>query len=141
MNYVKGSESAGEKVALTSACKEKTLREVRRVLKPAGSVHMLDFKGAEADGSGVVRQIVVHHIKKVFLSPWRRFFGLGLHADSSIRENARRERGLCLAGFQKRIWLSEKQLLNLRCHRITMVQATESRKGLNLPFHAQSEFL
>jgi site-specific recombinase XerC len=24
---------------------------------------------------------------------------LGLHADSSIRENARRERGLCLAGF------------------------------------------
>src|ERR1700741_1310899 len=34
---------------------------------------------------------------------------------ASIRENARRERGLCLAGFQKRIWLSEKQLLNLRC--------------------------
>ncbi len=59
---------------------------------------------------------------------------MGLHADSSIRENARRERGLCLAGFQKRIWLSEKQLLNLRCHRISMVQATESRKGLNLPF-------
>ena len=24
---------------------------------------------------------------------------MGLHADSSIRENARRERGLCLAGF------------------------------------------
>jgi hypothetical protein len=59
---------------------------------------------------------------------------LGLHVDSSIRENVRRERGLCLAGFQKRIWLSEKQLLNLRCHRITMVQATESRKGLNLVF-------
>jgi hypothetical protein len=59
---------------------------------------------------------------------------LGLHADSSIRENARRERGLCLAGFQKRIWLSEKSLLNLRCRRITMVQATDSRKGLNLPF-------
>jgi hypothetical protein len=58
---------------------------------------------------------------KGFLSPWRRFFGLGLHADSSIRESARRERGLCLAGFQKRIWLSEKQILNLRCHRITMV--------------------
>jgi hypothetical protein len=34
---------------------------------------------------------------KGFLSPGRRFFGLGLHADSSIRENARRERGLCLA--------------------------------------------
>ena len=58
---------------------------------------------------------------KGFLSPWRRFFGLGLHVDSSIRENVRREPGLCLAGFQKRIWLSEKQLLNLRCHRITMV--------------------
>jgi hypothetical protein len=69
---------------------------------------------------------------KGFLSPWRRFFGLGLHAGSWIRENSRRERGLCLVGFQKGIWLSEKQLLNLRCHRITMVQATESRKGLNL---------
>ena len=65
---------------------------------------------------------------------------MGLHADSSIRENARRERGLCLAGFQKRIWLSEKQLLNLRCHRITMVQATESRKGLNLPFTRRANF-
>ncbi len=77
---------------------------------------------------------------KGFLSPWRRFFGLGLHADSSIRENARRERGLCLAGFQKRIWLSEKQLLNLRCHRITMVQPAESRKGLNLPFTRRANF-
>jgi len=75
-----------------------------------------------------------------FLSPWRRFFGLGLHADSLIRENARRERGLCLAGFRKRIWLSEKQLLNLRWHRITMVQATESRKGLNLPFTRRANF-
>ena len=65
---------------------------------------------------------------------------MGLHADSSIRENARRERGLCLAGFQKRIWLSEKQLLNLRCHRITMVQATESQKGLNLPFTRRAHF-
>jgi hypothetical protein len=65
---------------------------------------------------------------------------LGLHADSLIRENARRERGLCLAGLQTRIWLSEKQLLNLRCHRITMVQATESRKGLNLPFTRSANF-
>jgi hypothetical protein len=38
---------------------------------------------------------------KGFLSPWRRFFGLGLHADSSIRENARRERGLSWPGFKK----------------------------------------
>jgi hypothetical protein len=66
---------------------------------------------------------------------------MGLHTDSSIRENARREPGLCLAGFQKRIWLSEKQLLNLRCHRITMVQATESRKGFESSFHTRSEFL
>jgi hypothetical protein len=29
------------------------------------------------------------------------FLGLGLHADSSIRENARREPGLRLAGFKK----------------------------------------
>ena len=43
-------------------------------------------------------------------------------------------------GFKKRIWLSEKQLLNLRCHRITMVQATESRKGLNLPFTRRANF-
>src|SRR5260370_40742871 len=43
-------------------------------------------------------------------------------------------------GFKKRIWLSEKQLLNLRCHRITMVQAIESRKGLNLPFTRRANF-
>jgi hypothetical protein len=43
-------------------------------------------------------------------------------------------------GFKKRIWLSEKQLLNLRCHGITMVQATESRKGLNLPFTRRVNF-
>src|SRR6478672_12038394 len=60
--------------------------------------------------------------------------------NSPIRENACRERGLCLAGFQKRIWLSEKQLLNLRCHGITMVQPAESRKGLNLPFTRSANF-
>jgi hypothetical protein len=50
----------------------------------------------------VVRQIVVHHIKRISfsLAEVLRFGGLGLHADSSIRENARREPGLCLAGFQ-----------------------------------------
>ena len=48
----------------------------------------------------VVRQIVVHHIKRISFS-LARFVGLELHADSSIRENARRERELCLAGFHK----------------------------------------
>jgi hypothetical protein len=33
---------------------------------------------------------------------------------------------------RKRVWPSEELLLNLRCHRITIVQATESRKGLTL---------
>src|SRR5260370_3820360 len=30
--------------------------------------------------------------------------------------------------------------MNLRCHRITMVQATESRKGLNLVFTRRANF-
>jgi hypothetical protein len=48
----------------------------------------------------VVRQIVVHHTKRISFSLGR-FFGLGSHADSSIRENARRERGLSWPGFKK----------------------------------------
>ena len=39
------------------------------------------------------------------------------------------------AGFQeKEFGLQKKWFLSLRCHRITMVQAAESREGLNLAF-------
>jgi hypothetical protein len=43
-------------------------------------------------------------------------------------------------GFKKEFGSQKKQLLNLRCHRITMVQATESRKGLNLVFARRANF-
>jgi predicted site-specific integrase-resolvase len=58
----------------------------------------------------VVRQIVVHHVKRISfsLAEVLRFGIVCLHADSSIRENARRERGLCLAGFQKKEFGSHK---------------------------------
>ena len=35
---------------------------------------------------------------------------------------------------RKRVWSSEKFLLSLRSHRITMVQPAESRRGMNLGF-------
>jgi hypothetical protein len=76
---------------------------------------------------------------KVFLSPWRRFFGLGLHADSSIRENARGERGLCLAGFQKNLALRKTALeLTLPPHNDGAGHRVSERIAC---FHAQSEFL
>jgi hypothetical protein len=67
----------------------------------------------------VVRQIVVHHVNRISFSLAEVFrFGIvWLHADSSISENV----GFAWPGFKKGIWLSEKQVLNLRCHRITMV--------------------
>jgi hypothetical protein len=58
---------------------------------------------------------------KGFLSPWRRFFGLDCML---IRRSAKMlaENVDCVwPGFKKGIWLAEKQLLNLRCHLITMV--------------------
>src|SRR5207344_1747212 len=44
------------------------------------------------------------------------------------------------SGYKQKRLVIRKWLLNLRCHRITMVQATESRKGLNLPFTRRANF-
>ena len=42
--------------------KEKTVREVRRVLKPGATLHLLDFGGAGPPGEGVLaRWLHVHH--------------------------------------------------------------------------------
>jgi len=42
--------------------KEKTVRQVRRVLKPDGTFHLLDFSGAGPSGEGVLaRWLHVHH--------------------------------------------------------------------------------
>jgi hypothetical protein len=41
---------------------------------------------------------------------------------------------------RKRVWPPEECFLTLRCHCITMVQATESQKGLNLPFTRGANF-
>jgi hypothetical protein len=65
---------------------------------------------------------------------------LGLHADSSTGERFSQRTWTAPGRVSKKNWLSEKQLLNLRCHRITMVQATESRKGLNLLFTFRANF-
>jgi len=48
--------------------KEETLREVRRVLKPGGFFHMLDFGGAASSRNGL-------------LAPW-------LHSSHRLRDNA-----------------------------------------------------
>jgi ubiquinone/menaquinone biosynthesis C-methylase UbiE len=42
---------------LPSAEKDKTLRAVRRVLKPSGTFHMLDFEGPEGGSHGVLSHL------------------------------------------------------------------------------------
>jgi hypothetical protein len=41
-------------------------------------------------------------------------------------------------GYKKSVESSEQKLLGLRRHRTTMVQAAESRKGLNLAFRLRA---
>ena len=41
--------------------KAKTLREVRRVLKPGGSLHLLDFEEATSSDGGFMRWLHAHH--------------------------------------------------------------------------------
>jgi hypothetical protein len=70
-----------------------------------------------------------------------RFFGLGLHADSSIRENARGERGLCLAGFQKKNLALRKTALESTLPPHSDGAGHRVSERIESSFHAQSEFL
>src|SRR5262249_1112456 len=42
---------------LQTAEKEKTLREIRRVLKPGGSLHLLDFGGSKSRQNGLLARL------------------------------------------------------------------------------------
>jgi ubiquinone/menaquinone biosynthesis C-methylase UbiE len=80
---------------LSRDVKEKTLREVRRVLKPGGRFHMVDFAPAGASGK---RGFTAHLI----------------HADRHLKDNAE-ERVL---GFLRDAGLTDAQLLAVRPSRI-----------------------
>jgi len=66
---------------------------------------------------------------------------LGLHADSSIRENARRERGLSWPGFKKENLALGKTALEstLPPHNDGVARRVSER--IESCFRAQSEFL
>ena len=80
---------------LSRDVKEKTLREVRRVLKPGGGFHMVDFAPSGASGK---RGFTAHLI----------------HADRHLKDNAE-ERVL---GFLRNAGLADAQLLAVRPSRI-----------------------
>lgn len=80
---------------LSRDVKENTLREVRRVLKPGGSFHMVDFAPSGASGK---RGFTAHLI----------------HADRHLKDNAE-ERVL---GFLRDAGLADAQLLAVRPSRV-----------------------
>src|SRR5215469_17878043 len=90
-----------------------------------------------SNGSVVVRQIVVHHIKRMD------FFLLdaGWRADSSIRENARREGELCLAGFQNKNLALRKTALESTLPPHNDGAGHRVSERIQSSFLAQSEFL
>jgi ubiquinone/menaquinone biosynthesis C-methylase UbiE len=47
---------------LNSEAKDKTLREVRRVLVPGGSFHLLDFAGPDAGARGLLAHLIRSHL-------------------------------------------------------------------------------
>ena len=72
---------------------------------------------------------------KGFFPTWWKLFGLRLQADSSTGEKLSQKTWTASwPGYMKKGLVFRKWFLSLRCHRITMVQAAESRKGLNLAF-------
>jgi ubiquinone/menaquinone biosynthesis C-methylase UbiE len=85
--------------------KARTLREVRRVLKPAGSLHLLDFAGPDGSGHGARLR--------------------GLHAHHRLIDNGERTIAHLLgeAGFnnvtqaRERVWLGLVQILTYRASR------------------------
>jgi len=56
------------------------------------------------------------------------------------RKLSQRKRTVLWQGYVKKDLVFRKWLLSLRCHRITMVQPAESRKGLNLAFTRSGTF-
>src|SRR5664279_4591274 len=91
----------------------------------------------------VVRQIVTLSIKgcSSFHPAWRKLFGLGLQADSSTSERcSQKMSAVHWPGYKKKRWVIRIWFLKLGCHRITMVQPAESRKGLNLAFTLRANF-
>jgi hypothetical protein len=98
------------------ACHAYPLHAIKMTLrKRAKSINSKALIAQRLKRLPVVRQIVVHHTKRISFSLGR-FFGLGSHADSSIRENARRERGLSWPGFKKEFGSQKNSSRDLRGH-------------------------